>query len=287
MRAKVPRLEVIRGPADSEEILIERMRGRRNVMIYMAYVSRQVLAALPELKAIAYLSTGLATHADMDAVRQSGVRLEGVKGYGDRAVAEHAIALAFAGLRRIVASDSSVREGEFRPGLAREFRGSVFGLLGLGGIGAETARLAHALGARTVAWTRSGRMRDLPVEPVSREAVFALSDVVSLHLALTPETVGIVGRESLRRMKPNAVLINTARGGILDEGALIEALRSKRIGHAALDVFGEEPLPAGHPFVELDNVTLSPHSAWMTEGAMDRLLEAGLDLLGRQIAETR
>jgi len=284
MTALVPGVEVIPGPADDEDALIARMAGRRHVMAYMAYMSGRVLRACPELRSIAYLSTGLATHGDLDEARRLGIRFEGVKGYGDRAVAEHVIALAFAGLRRLNEMDRRVRQGGWGLMRSEEFAGRTFGVIGLGGIGAETARLAHALGARTIGWTRSGSAGGAPVEMMPAGQVLAESDILSLHLALTPETAGWLDAGRIGAMRPGAILINTARGGLVDESALVAALRSGHIGHAGLDVFATEPLPTDHPLAALGNVTLTPHSAWLTTAATDRLLDLGFRLLADHVA---
>jgi len=282
--ALVPGVEVIPGAVAGEDELIARMAGRRHVLAYMAFMSGRVLRACPELRTIAYLSTGLATHGDLDEAARLGIRFEGVKGYGDRAVAEHAILLALAALRRLAEMDRRVRAGAWGLMRSEEFAGRTFGLIGLGGIGAATARLAHALGARTIGWSRSGSAGGAPVELVPAAQVLAEADILSLHLALTPETAGWLDAGRIAAMKPGAVLVNTARGGLVDEAALVAALASGRIAHAALDVLAAEPPPSGHPLLALGNVTLTPHSAWLTTAATDRLLAAGFTLLARHVA---
>ena len=282
----VPNLAVWRDEPAGEDELVARLSGRRHVLVYMAFMSERVLRACPDLRTVAYLSSGLATHGDLDAAASLGIRFEGVRGYGDRAVAEHAVTLALAALKRIAEMDRAVRGGRFRLIRAEEFAGKTFGILGLGGTGAETARIADALGARVVGWTPSGDARGAPVVTMPKEDVFAQADIVSLHLALTPETRGIVTAADLARARPGLILVNTARGALVDEGALIDALVARQVGHAALDVFETEPLPAGHAFCAMDNVTLTPHSAWVTTQAVDRLLAAGLDLLKRHVEET-
>ncbi len=281
----VPELVIWRDEPVDEDELIARLSGRRNALVYMGYMSGRVLNACPDLQTIAYLSTGLATHGDLDAAAELGIRFEGIKGYGDRAVAEHAVTLALAGLKRIAEMDRAVRRGRFRLMRAEEFAGKTFGILGIGGIGAETARLADALGAQVIGWTPSGDARGAPVEMVSKDEVFSRADIVSLHLALSPETRSIVGAADFARARAGMVLVNTARGALIDERALLGALASGQVGHAALDVFETEPLSAEHALCTMDNVTLTPHSAWMTSQAIDRLLRAGLDLLGRHVRE--
>jgi len=283
----LPGLKVWRDEPDSEDALISRMAGRRNVLVYMGYMSGRVLRACPDLRTIAYLSTGLATHGDLDTAAELGIRFEGVKGYADRAVAEHAITLALAGLKRVAEMDRVVRSGGWRLMCTEEFAGKTFGAIGLGGIGAETARIAHALGARVIGWTPSGNARGAPVEMMAKRQVIAEADILSVHLAQTAATVGMIGEADLANVKPGVILVNTARGAVIDEAALLATLCTGRVRHAALDVFENEPLPKNHPFLAMENVTLTPHSAWLTPQAIDRLLTAGLELLKRHIDETQ
>ena len=281
----VPGLQVFHSAVRDENDLIERLRGRRHVLVYMGFMSERVLGACPELKTIAYLSTGLATHGDLAEAARLGIRFDGVKGYGDRAVAEHAVAMAFAALKQLAVMDREVRAGRWRLMRGEEFAGKTFGIIGLGGIGSETARIAAVLGARVIAWSRSGSGQDAPAEMLPIEEVLAQSDMLSLHLALTPETERIFDAAAFARMKPGVILINTARAGIVDEQALVAALASGHVGHACLDVFHHEPLDREHPLTALPNVTLTPHSAWLTSQSVDRLLTAGLQLLARHVAE--
>ena len=214
------------------------------------------------------------------------IRFEGVRGYGDRAVAEHAIALAFAALKRLREMDAEIRADRWRLMRTEEFSSKVFGLVGLGGIGRETARIADALGARVIGWSRSGANGGAPAQILPLRDVLEQSDILSLHLALGPDTEGFLGDQAFERIKPGVILINTARAGLVDEPALLKALADGRIGHAGLDVFHREPLPPDSPFLGLDNVTLTPHSAWLTTQAIDRLLIAGLQLLQLHISES-
>ena len=282
----VPIIEVLHGEPRDEDALIHRLAGRRNVLVYMAYMSERVVRACPDLRTIAYLSTGLATHGDIDAIRDLGIRLEGVKGYGDRAVAEHAIALALVALKRIREMDREVRANRWRLMRTEEFSAQTFGIIGLGGIGRETARIAHGLGARVIGWSRSGTGGGAPVEMLPLEDVFSQTDILSLHLELNPATEGFIGNEAFLRMKPGVILINTARAEIVEERALLDALETGVVAHAALDVFHNEPLPTDSPLLDRENATLTPHSAWLTTQAIDRLLVAGLKLLARHMAET-
>jgi D-3-phosphoglycerate dehydrogenase len=192
-------------------------------------------------------------------------------------VAEHALGLMLALARRTVVADRAVREGRYgdryRLSLT-ELRGKTLGIIGCGRVGIRTATLARrALGMQVLGYSRSrpgGRLRQLGIQPASLDTLLERSDVVSLHLVLTPETHGLIGRRELRRMKAGAFLVNTARGALVDEGALVEALRAGRLGGAGLDVFAGEPLAPGHPLTELDAVVLSPHVAGSTREALER-----------------
>ena len=186
-------------------------------------------------------------------------------------IAEHALALLLAAARRIPQLDASVRRGEWQRGQCVELRGKICGVVGLGAVGLEFARLAAALGMRVIGWTM--HPRPIPgVELVELDEVYRASDVISLHLRLSEQTRGLVAAPQIAAMKPGVLLINTARGAIVDEPALLDALSRGRIAGAGLDVFSSEPLPPGHPLTLLPNVVLTPHCAGNTPEA----LEAGL-----------
>ena len=275
--------EVFRSEPQTENELIARLEGRRHALVYMGYLSERVLRACPELRTVAYLSSGLATHADLDVANQLGIKIEGVWNYADQAVAEHAITLALAALKRITESDRRVRKGQW--GLLRtgEFAGRTFGVIGFGGIGRRTARMAAALGADVIGWSRSGVPDGCGAENRPLPEVLKRSDILSLHLTLTPETKGFLDSKAFASMKPGAILVNTARAALVEEQALLDALQSGRLSHCALDVFHHEPPDPESQMLALENVTLTPHSAWYTGDSIDRLLVAGLTLLRRHV----
>ena len=233
----VPNLQVFFEEPISEDVLIERLQGRKNALVYMSYISSRVLKECPELKTISYLSTGLATHGNLEIAERMGIRFEGVKGYGDRAVAEHAIALAFASIKRLTEMDRAVRSGNWGLIKTEEIQNKTIGIIGLGGIGLETAKISNALGARTIGWSRSRPQTGVPIELLTLDEVLSQSDIISLHLSLTEETKGFIDSKALKKTKPGLILINTARAGIIDESALISYLSSGHIGHCELDVF--------------------------------------------------
>jgi len=256
----------------SEERLIERIGGADAVLNIRASsrFTERVFAACPRLRLVSVWGTGT-DHVDLGAARARGVAVTNTPGVAARSVAEHALALLFAAARRIPALDGSTHRGEWARGQSIELHGKRCGIVGLGAIGREFARLAAGIGMHVAGWTMHPR-RVEGVEAIDLDDLYRTSDVVSLHLRLAPETAGFVGRRELGMMKPGAILINTARGAIVDEAALAEALAGGRLRAAGLDVFAEEPLPAGHPLTRLDNAILTPHCAGITPEA----LEAGL-----------
>jgi len=235
------------------------------------------LAHCPRLRHVIFLGTGARSYMDPEALAARGITVHTIKGYGDTAVAEHAFALMWAAARNLCFMDRAIRAGEWRRAEGRQLTGKTLGLVGFGGIGREMARLGLGIGMRVIAWNRTPRqMAGVTFLPLDQ--VLAESDVVSLHLLLNDETRGILDAARLSRLKPGAILVNTARGALIDEAALVALLRERRIGHAALDVFAEEPLSAGHPLRHLDNVTLSAHSGFLTPEANETLIARALEV---------
>ncbi len=234
------------------------------------------------LKHVIFLGTGARSYMDPEALAALGIAVHTIRGYGDVAVAEHTAALIWAAARGLAAMDRAMRAGQWLRTEGVQLRGKTLGLLGFGGVASEVARIMGAAGMRVTAWNRTPR-KSADVEFVPLDRLLAESDVLSLHLLLTDETRGFLGRERLGRLRPSAILVNTARGALIDEAALVEALQHGRIAHAALDVFDEEPLPSGHPFTTIERVTLSAHSAFRTPEASDTLIRRALDI-AKQVA---
>lgn len=256
--------------------LRELLAPARVVLNGHTYMSAGDLAAAPHLERIVFLGTGASSYIDLDAAAARGIAVETIRNYGDRAVAQHAVALALAALRRIAPMDRALRRGEWEPLAGREFQDLTFGVVGLG---RAAASLAAGLGFRVLGWNRTP-LPDAPCMLAPLDALLEQSDVVSLHLALTPQTSGLIGPQALARMRPDAVLVNTARAGLVDTGAMLAALESGRLAHAALDVFDLEPLPPDDPLLRLDTVTLTAHAGYKTDAATRRLLQAALALIG-------
>lgn len=222
---------------------------------------------------VVFLGTGARSYMDPEALAAIGITVHIIKGYGDTAVAECAIGLLFAAARGFASMDRGVRAGEWRRTEGMQLGGKTLGLAGFGGIGAETARMALGLGMKVLAWNRTPRSHP-GIEFVPIERLLAESDALSMHLLLNDETRGFLSRARIATMRRGALLVNTARGALVDEAAMIDALASGQLGHAALDVFDIEPLPAGHVLTTLSNVTLSAHSGFRTPEANQRLIEA-------------
>ena len=237
------------------------------------------IAACTGLTDVIFLGTGARSYMNPEELGELGVRVHIIKGYGDTAVAEHAIALMWAAARSIGEMHRSVRAGGWPRTEGIQLTGKTIGLIGVGGIGAEVARIASGSGMRVIAWNRTPRPTP-NVEFVDLDTLLSQSHVVSLHLLLNDETRGFLSAERLAKLRPGAILVNTARGALIDEAAMIEALATGKIGHAALDVFDEEPLRSGHALTELSNVTLTAHSAFRTPEASETLLRRALDIAG-------
>ena len=243
-----------------------------------SYMPTDLVAQCDALKHVVFLGTGAASYMSIGELQGLGVTVHTIKGYGDTAVAEHAIALMLAAGRDIARMDRGVRAGTWMPREGMQFLGKRLGIVGLGGIGREVARIGRGLGMEVVAWNRTPRPTE-GVTPVDLDTLLATSDVISLNLVLNDATRGIIDAARIARIKPGAILVNTARGALVDESALIAALREGRIGHAALDVFHAEPLKPDHPLASMDNVTLSAHAAFRTLEASMTLLRRAIDIV--------
>ncbi|MBV9459647.1 MAG: 3-phosphoglycerate dehydrogenase [Bradyrhizobium sp.] len=225
------------------------------------------------LKHVVFLGTGARSYMNPEELAELGISVHLIKGYGDTAVAEAAIALMWASARVIPWMDREMRAGNWLREDAMQLTGKTLGLIGFGAIAAEVARIATGSGMKVIAWNRSPKTYP-GVEFVGLERLLAESHVISIHLLLNDETRGLVSREKIAGMRKGVILVNTARGAIVDEDAMIEALKSGHIRHAGLDVYNIEPLPKDHPLTKISNVTLSAHSAFRTPEASENLIHA-------------
>ena len=237
----------------------------------------QVLDRLPHLKAIVVTDARVRTIDYAAAARNGVVILEG-KAPADlpsapAATAEFAWGLILATVRHIPAEAQRLREGSWQRSLGMPLEGKTLGIVGLGKIGARIARYARAFDMQVLAWSQNltdEAARSVGAERVGKEELFRRSDIVSVHYVMSDRSRGLVGAPEIAAMKPTAYFFNTSRGPLVEEDALIEALRNRRIAGAGLDVFDQEPLPTGHPLLALDNVTATPHLGFVTELAMRR-----------------
>jgi len=226
----------------------------------------EVLQACPRLRLISIWGTGT-DNVDLQAAAARGITVTNTPGANAIAVAEHTVTLMLAVAKKLAQADRDMRQGGWPRNLVPQLRGKRLGIVGTGLIGREVAGMARGLGMEVVAWTYHPDLAladRLRLRYVALEELLQTSDVVSLHLRATPQADGFLSRERLALLKRSAVLVNTARGSLVDEAALIEALRAERIAGAGLDVFQTEPLPADSPFRSLPNVVITPHAAGMT-----------------------
>ena len=264
------------GPVAADAIpkLIE---GYDTVINDATYFNEDTLKRCTGLKHIVFLGTGAASFVDLAAAARVGIKVSTISGYGDTTVAEHAMGLVFAAARHIGTMHALMQGGGWRPMQGMELRGKTLGLVGLGGIGREMARIAGGIGLKVVAWNRSPRP-DASVPMVDIDALLGQSDIVSLHLGLNDQTKGFLDRAKLMKTKPGVIVVNTARAGVVDEPALIELLKSGRVGHDATDVFAKEPVDPNEPLLKLANVTLTSHAGYNTPEAAMTMYRRAIDL---------
>jgi len=258
-------------PAGSSE-LISRIQDAEIVINIRStsQFTKEVFARCPKLRLISIWGTGT-DNVDLAAAKAAGVRVTNTPGVGAISVAEHALSLMLAVARQTIVVDRQVRAGKWPRAMVIQLYGKTMGLIGTGAIGSQVARLGKGIGMHVIAWSFHPN-QDVPAEWVSFDEIFRRSDVVSVHVRQSPETVGMIGRKQFDLMKPSAIFINTARGPIVKEAELLDALRRKQIAGAGLDVFDTEPLAGDSPFLALPNVVLTPHAASITPEAT----EAGL-----------
>ena len=268
-----PTVRVNRDPDITSDQIPALLDGAEIVVVDHTALPTDVARRCGGLKHVVFLGTGARSYMNPEELSELGIEVHLIKGYGDTAVAECAIALMWAAARGIAQMDREMRAGNWLREDGMQLTGKMLGLIGFGGIAAEVARIALGTGMKVIAWNRSPK-KFAGVDFVPLEALLAQSDVVSLHLLLNDETRGFLSRGRIAAMKRGVILVNTARGAIVDEGAMIEALKSGHIRHAGLDVFNIEPLPADHPLTQLPNVTLSAHSAFRTPEASENLIHA-------------
>lgn len=268
--------------------MLERLRGASVAIINKLPVTDSLMAALPELRMVAVAATGT-NNVDLDAARARGIVVSNIRGYAEHTVPEHVIALLMALARNLAAYRASVAQGRWQRSdqfcffdhPIRDLHGMTLGIVGRGSLGQGVARLAEAFGMRVLFAEHKGAAA-VREGYTAFETVLTESDALSLHCPLTDATRGLIGAAELARMKPGAFLINTARGGLVDEAALAATLRTGRLGGAAFDVLCAEPPPDDHPLLAPDllalpNFILTPHVAWASAPAMQALADQLID----------
>ena len=270
----LPQLELAFGDADVvPDALPAALAGAPIAVIDHTALPTAIAARCEGLRDVVFLGTGARSYMNPEELAELGIAVHLIKGYGDTAVAECAIALMWAAARGLAQMDREMRAGNWLRDDGMQLTGKTLGLIGFGGIAGQVARIALGSGMKVLAWNRTAKSH-ANVEFVDIDALLARSDVVSLHLLLNDETRGFLSRGRIAAMKPGVILVNTARGAMVDEDAMIEALKSGHIRHAGLDVFNVEPLPVDHALTKIPNVTLSAHSAFRTPEASENLIAA-------------
>ena len=266
-------------PASMDE-QIERARGAHVIINTRGAVKwpADALRALPDLRMIATCSIGV-DMIDIRAAKELGIVVSNQPGRTAPVVAEHVIGLMFAAAKRAAFQTAELKAGRWTLMQNLTLQGKTLGIVGTGNVGREVARIANALGMRCIAWTFNPspqRAQQLGVQFVPLDQLLQESDVVSLHVRLSPDSRRIIGRRELALMKPNAILVNAGRGELVDTDALVQALHDGNLAGAALDVFDQEPIPPDHPILACDQVVLTPHIADQTPEGVELLNEGAV-----------
>lgn len=277
-------IEAFRDHLSDEDALVQRLQPF-DVIVAMRERTpfpRSLLSRLPNLRLL--VTTGMRNAAfDMQAAKDLGVTVCGTGGM-PTPTAELSWGLIIGCVRHIAEEDKATRAGQWQTTIGPTLHGKTLACLGLGNLGSQVAKVGLAFGMDVIAWSQNltpERASEVGARLVSKDELFSQADVLSVHLVLSDRTRGLVGRTELALMKPTAFLINTSRGPIVDEAALIAALRERRIAGAGLDVFDPEPLPQDHPFLQLDNTLITPHLGYVTQETYERFYgEAVEDILG-------
>ncbi|MBR3677654.1 MAG: hydroxyacid dehydrogenase [Alistipes sp.] len=266
----------------SKEQVLERCKGAEVVICNKTVLRAETLRALPDLRFIAIAATGM-NNVDLDTAAELGIGVKNVAGYSTSSVAEATLTFALSLMKNTIYFDNYFKSGAYaatedifhfgRP--VRQLRGSKWGIIGMGAIGREVARLASAFGCEVAYTSTSGAVRKEEYPQMSLNELLGWADLISIHSPLTPATKGLIGEKELQLMKPTSIIINVARGGIIDEEALAKALNNKIIAGAGLDVFSREPLHSSPLYDITDKYSLvaSPHTAWAADEARKVLIK--------------
>ncbi len=279
-----PKVRIHRDPDVTPEQLPGVLDGAEIAIVDHTALPTDIARKCTGLKHVVFLGTGARSYMNPEQLVELGIAVHLIRGYGDTAVAESAVALMWASARVLAQMDREMRAGNWLREDGMQLTGKTLGLIGFGAIAAEVSRIALGSGMRVIAWNRTAKTYP-GVDFVDLKTLLVASHVISLHLLLNDETRGFLSRERIASMRPGVILVNTARGALVDEQAMIDALKSGHIRHAGLDVFNIEPLPVDHPLTKLPNVTLSAHSAFRTPEASENLIGAAWEHC-RRIAGT-
>jgi glyoxylate reductase len=264
-------------PQDENET-IARIKDADVAVVCLSNINSRVMDVCPKLKHVCFIGLGAHTCIDIGEATRRGIWVTNTPDYGTNVVAEHAMGLLLAVTRRIVQGDRDLRKNKWEQKelIGTELYGKTIGIIGLGPIGARTNELAKCFGMKTLGYTRNPdgeRAQRHGIEFADLDDLLMRSDFISLHIASTSETCHIIDQPQLAIMKESAILINTARGNLVNPQALCRALKNKEIAGAGLDVFEAEPLPGDHPLLKLDNAVITPHIAWNSTEAGEKMLE--------------
>ena len=274
-------LEIFEEPPKKPDELKERIRAADIVIVGWTNLTKNIIDSAKKLKMISIWAT-TCHYVDPEAARERGIVVTHVPSYATEAVAEHAFALLLAAIRRLPSADKHVRTGDFdwRPFGGSELAGKTLGIIGTGAIGCRVAEIAKAFKMQILGYDKYPNLKraeEIGMKYVDLYTLLKESDFVTLHVTLTSETEGLIGKKEIEAMKKGAVIINTSQGKVIDEKALIDALKSGKLSYAGLDVFEEEPPAKDDPLFKLDNTILSPHIGFHTVEAAKRCTDICID----------
>jgi len=274
-------LEIFEEPPKKPDELKERIRAADIVIVGWTNLTKNIIDSAKKLKMISIWAT-TCHYVDLEAARERGIVVTHVPGYATEAVAEHAFALLLAAIRRLPSADKHVRTGDFdwRPFGGSELAGKTLGIIGTGAIGCRVAEIAKAFKMQILGYDKYPNLKkaeEIGMKYVDLYTLLKESDFVTLHVTLTSETEGLIGKKEIEAMKKGAVIINTSQGKVINEKALIDALKSGKLSYAGLDVFEEEPPAKDDPLFKLDNTILSPHIGFHTVEAAKRCTDICID----------
>lgn len=280
-------LQIFSDPPKTDQEVKLRIHDAEIVIVGWSNITRDIIESAPDLRMISIWAT-TCHYVDLEAAKERGIIVTHVPGYATEAVAEHAFSLLLASVRRLLLADKHVREGEFdwRPFRGTELAGKTLGLVGTGVIGCRIGEIAMAFKMRILGYDIAPNLKkaqEIGISYVDLQTLLRESDVVSLNVTLTPGSERLIGKMEIEMMRKGAVLVNTSQGKVIDEEALIQALRSQRLSYAGLDVFEQEPLAKDNALLGLDNTVLSPHVGFHTVEALERCTEISIENVAKYI----